>query len=487
MVCGFRSIPEGNSISVAAENIAPFSIPQEVLNFEPPAEAVVARFANGEEERKIHCNIELQPDEQERLQVLRELAWARGRPLFPCLAAAATRYLSRNRGDARKSLKEMLATQDWREAYFRAGPLDDAALAADLAHGIAYLAGRDCFLRPALVIRPARVPPAWYRDKRAAERIVRLLVFCMEYLLRYMVAPGRAEGGVVLLDLGGLSLSQVPMSALTNICTVMSNHYVNRVFRFYVLNVPPAINRVAGMGLRLLTERQRQKLQFVKDSGELRREFALHQLERDLGGERPVLTTFFPFPLQAGPFDAGYAGGPDPSAVPHVHTAIAQAGMQGNIWNPELSVVENTRLEFTEHAEEIFLKCGLQPPDTWRPEELAAPKRLPMLLSPPSRAAAPGQKPPAPDGGPVSMHSDSFKNSGAGEGMDALEPTETTGTSSTAERVTFRSAMGEAIDGEDDHSQDIHSQVLIQESEVALRAWFFCMPSCQSVPTRHWP
>merc|ERR1719221_964076 len=55
----------------------------------------------------------------------------------------------------------------------------------------------------------------------------------------------------------------------------------------------------------MLPHRQSQKMVLSQKCRELQSEFAPHHLERDLGGTRPTLQTFFPFPLQAGPFDAG--------------------------------------------------------------------------------------------------------------------------------------------------------------------------------------
>merc|ERR1719226_351083 len=78
-----------------------------------------------------------------------------------------------------------------------------------------------------------------------------------------------------------------------------------------------------------MTERQRQKVVFVKNVSELRRHFALHQLESDLGGTREVATKFLPFPLLAGPFDAGHAGGPSPCAARREHELRTPEVAQG--------------------------------------------------------------------------------------------------------------------------------------------------------------
>ena len=46
--------------------------------------------------------------------------------------------------------------------------------------------------------------------------------FCIEYLLRYMVVPGRAEGAVAILSLSGLTLAQV--SARHHAC---ASHWID--------------------------------------------------------------------------------------------------------------------------------------------------------------------------------------------------------------------------------------------------------------------
>merc|ERR1711933_131363 len=108
-------------------------------------------------------------------------------------------------------------------------------------------------------------------------RLVRLLVFCIEYMMKYMLLPGRVEGGVVIADMSGLSTTQLPFGPISSILTVMASHYVNRIFKFYAINLPTALKMAAQLGMRFLTPRQRQKLHIVKDVEELKNEFALHQ------------------------------------------------------------------------------------------------------------------------------------------------------------------------------------------------------------------
>eukprot|EP00443_Scrippsiella_acuminata_P032219 CAMPEP_0115333024 /NCGR_PEP_ID=MMETSP0270-20121206/87153_1 /TAXON_ID=71861 /ORGANISM="Scrippsiella trochoidea, Strain CCMP3099" /LENGTH=183 /DNA_ID=CAMNT_0002753905 /DNA_START=23 /DNA_END=571 /DNA_ORIENTATION=- len=178
----------------------------------------------------------------------------------------------------------------------------------------------------------------------------------MEYMMQYMLLPGRVEGGIMLVDMSGLTSSQLSGSfgALTSIISVLANHYANRIFKFYTLNLPMALSMTAQLGLRLLSERQRQKIEIVKDVRDLRQEFALHQLEEDFGGSRPKAEQFFPYPLPAGPFTAGSSEGARPDAIPAVHLALTAECLQGRPWDPALSWEENRRLKFTPAAADIL-------------------------------------------------------------------------------------------------------------------------------------
>lgn len=359
--CGFRTLHEVTPLVVSADHIAPFSLPQEALSYEPPPDKLIATFKNGDKERKIYSNTELANEELELLKELQEAAAQSEVAFYPSLIILATRYLSRTRGDPKKALKLMEETQKWREEYFCEGPITDTTLQDDFRHGIIYFVGRDQDLRPTIVVRANRVPAAWYKEKQV-DKIIRMLIFCLEYMLRYMVVPGRVEGNCVIVDLKGLSAGNVPVSALQQVYSVMSHHYMGRVYKFYICNLSMMLGAVAGVCKSMLTDRQRQKLVFVTNTSELQKDFALHQLEVDLGGSRPLLTTYYPFQLEPGPFDAGYSGGPRKNAVSGVHEALAPSAFVGRIWDPARSPTDNKRLAWSPQASEILEKCGMKKP-----------------------------------------------------------------------------------------------------------------------------
>jgi len=372
VICGFPCCPEPESLRIQADRIAPFTLPVEALSFNPTAEMVVYQFRNGDKERKIHCNVKLTDQEHEQLRLLREEVRRKAVTFMPSIAVMATRFISRARGDIHKALKLMEATNTWRHNFFGNGPVMDTEVMEDMQHGIVYFCGRDNALRPTIVVRATRIPNQWYKEKRI-DKMIRILIFCMEYMIRYMLVPGRIENNCLIVDLKGLTLAQVPLGALSEIYSVMSHHYIGRVFKFYICNLSSTLSTIAGLAKRMLTDRQKQKLVFLDNVTELRKEFALHHLEEDLGGKRPIIDKFFPFPLQAGPFEGGCETGPDDRAVPGAHDVLTPVGARGRLWDPAVSAEENQRLEYVQGARAFFTKQEVTPPPGCTQDEVAEP------------------------------------------------------------------------------------------------------------------
>jgi hypothetical protein len=360
-------VPEPVPISVAQENIAEYSLPAEVFNYRPPPDVVNCHFKNGDCERKIYCNIEVTKKELEQLRQLQEEARKSNVELYPSLSVMATRFLSRARGDAHKALKLMKETQHWRKEYFSPGPVCDREMLDDLRLGIIYFCGRDKDMRPAITVRPQRIPQQWYKEKRT-DKLIRVLIFCMEYMIRYMIVPGKVENNCVIIDLKDVSMGMQNIAQLKEIYSVMSHHYIGRVFKFYICNLSPTLKRIGGWVTSILTDRQKQKLNFVDSVTDLREDFALHQLEEDLGGSRPLDKDFFPFPLPAGPFDAGVDGrGKGGGSHPRGHMLLTADGSRGKLWDTSLSRQANLELDYTPEAYELLKSMDLPvPPECLR-------------------------------------------------------------------------------------------------------------------------
>lgn len=371
MMDGFRTRLEPDCLSVKDEHVSPFTMPIEAFTFVPTQEMVISHFKNGDKERKIYCNMELEKDEQENLKKLQEEALKSEIEFLPSIVIMAGRFLSRARGDPQKAISLMQATQEWRLEYFGAGPVADTEVIENLKTGVVYFCGRDKGMRPTIVCRASRIPNEWYRDKKAGlEKLIRTLIFCMEYMIRYMVVPGRIENNCLIVDLTGLGITGVPFSVLKEIYAVMSSHYIGRVFRFYVVNMSSTLSTIAGWVKGLLTDRQRQKICLLDNLKELHQDFALHQLETDLGGTRPILTEFFPFPMQCAPYDAGVTEGGSQKPFAGIHKVLSENGVRGRLWDPSLSKEDNEALEYTPEAYDFFKRNDLPvPPDCLRQHE----------------------------------------------------------------------------------------------------------------------
>ena len=277
---------------VQPANIARYSLPEECLAYIP--DQAVCRFANGDSERMISCNTELSAQEQAWLQALQKEAAQQQKAFLPSVAVAAVRFLGDAKGDVALALQQMEENQNWRLSYFPK-PIRDVDLLADLKEGAVYFCGRDFALRPALVMRAARVPFSW-----DPSRFARLFMFCMEYFLRYMAVPGRVENICVIIDLQDISYRHLSVPPLMELKEVFTQQNAGRVSCFYVCNMPFLVRALAGVVEAAMTERARQKIRFLSDVSELREDFALNQLEEDLGGTRKLADSFFPFPLPPG-------------------------------------------------------------------------------------------------------------------------------------------------------------------------------------------
>jgi hypothetical protein len=403
---GFLAKKDPVPIEIAEANIAPYSMPQEAFTFKPDDAALMSRFKNNDKERKIHTNIELAKEELDNLKAVQAEASKQGKVYYVSITVMATRYISYARGNVEKAIKLMDETQGWRTEYFGKAPIRDADVIDDLSKGILYFSGRDFSLRPILVVRAVRVPKEWDKDGTGVSRLIKMLVFCMEYLRRYMFLPGIVENIVVIIDLKDLGASQVPVSALKSIYGVLSHHYIVRVFKFYMVNMSWLLKRVTNLVEPILSDRQRQKLNFLDNANQCAQMCAAHQLEKDFGGSADNYTTFFPFPLLPGPFGQGYTGGERSDAVPNCHKALTPEGFRGHIWDASKTAQENAQHEYTEEAEEIFTKCKIPippncprkpPPSAEQPQEQAPAPDEPKQEEAPVPAAAEEPKPSTAD------------------------------------------------------------------------------------------
>lgn len=318
---GFVVMDERALISIRPEKVALFSVPEEALTFEPVAGEYLE---GGLWQRLIACNTELTSLEVGQLECLRAEASAHNVEFLPSIVASAPRYLCECAGNVAMALMQMRLAQEWRLSF---QPVSDTSVEEDLRDGVAYFAGRDKSLRPALILRPGRKPGLLEHSPR----LTRLLVFCVEYFTMFMRVPGRVENIVVILNMA--NLTTLPQGCVPQLQSALGRQPPGLVHRFYVCSMLPAMQASAAGLLAKITHTQRKKVCFVSPA-ELADLFAAHELEQDLGGARPTLTEFFPFPLLPGPY----------STRSGLHELFTPASRRGRLWDPRRSRLENTQL-----------------------------------------------------------------------------------------------------------------------------------------------
>merc|ERR1719515_654056 len=108
----------------------------------------------------------------------------------------------------------------WRRKTF-SQPWVDRDFLSDLNTGCFYFGGRDKALRPLFVARIDRVlRQGWDRD-----RVIRLIIFMLEFERHHLFVPGVCEQHVLLLDLRKVGLLDITSSRtlLAKIASVISS------------------------------------------------------------------------------------------------------------------------------------------------------------------------------------------------------------------------------------------------------------------------
>ncbi|CDI81067.1 Sec14'Sec14, related, partial [Eimeria acervulina] len=208
------------------------------------------------------------------------------------------------------------ATQQWPEALL--GVLESEVYHELRNMGACYWHGRDRRMRPLLVISLQRLQQL-QREAAVEEKVTRLVIFCLEFFLRYLCVAGVVESWCILCDLNGTSISSFPLPLLLRLVQLIQGSYRGRLYRFYILYAPRLFHFIAKPLVSSLPTTTAKKLRVFTNPDdwdqERRTQFAAHQLEKKYGGTAPDISEhWYPFRFFPGPFEpecgAGQNGAP---------------------------------------------------------------------------------------------------------------------------------------------------------------------------------
>jgi len=207
----------------------------------------------------------------------------------------ALRILQHTKFDVLKSVRLVLTCLEERVKRL---PLSESSMMDDLSLGALYWHGRDRKCRPCLVVRIERMSEL-IKDK---ERCVKLVIYVLEYAIRFAMVPGRVENWVVLVDFKNasevVSLYKLPSMCLTAkaIAQTLECVYCCRMVWVKLLNLPGVLSKVVQS---VIPTEKRKKVGVVEDPRrELLEFFEPNQLEERYGGSQPDLDQHETYPFR---------------------------------------------------------------------------------------------------------------------------------------------------------------------------------------------
>ena len=138
--------------------------------------------------------------------------------------------------DFQNTFDTIIEKQKWQNENF---PITiDLNLMEMVESGLFYIHGRDKHLRPIVVLDTTKLMEMKIKGKLSSEILVRLTIFTLEYIKKYMLLDERVENHVIIIDCSGLSMLNTPYSLLKEAIQVIRLLYHCSVHSIYCLNSP---------------------------------------------------------------------------------------------------------------------------------------------------------------------------------------------------------------------------------------------------------
>ncbi|KAH8585039.1 sec14 domain containing [Cryptosporidium sp. chipmunk genotype I] len=293
---------------IVTEKISEYTMPSEILLYNPTEDDIFTKFHVGSSNefkiRQIFLHVDLLEHEEKMLIEFDNFLTENCIKLPEFMKPLILRVLMFNKRRhpntyIPRSMNHLIAMFKWRVSTY---PLSDmeSNLREDLESGMIYWHGRDYCLRPILTIRLSKVNKHF-----PLERFIRLIVFCMEWGMRYLMCPGKVETCLALIDMKGVSLTSFPISTMSEISSLLTNQYSFRLYRMFILHDSLFIQTVWSLMKQFLTDLQQHKIILSRNEIKTQLFKTVHpnQVEEHFGGLQNNRTfPFYPFVFPPGPF-----------------------------------------------------------------------------------------------------------------------------------------------------------------------------------------
>lgn len=212
-------------------------------------------------------------------------------------------------------------------------PISEESVVNDLKKGVMYWHGRDRKCRPMLIWKMSKI------NLLEPEAATRMILFILEYAVRYALVPGRVETWNVIVDLSDTGLSQAGSNGramLRNVTRLLEEVFCGRANCTKIFHLPWVIRAIVNS---LIPEDKRSKVEFVADeniSKVMRELCEPHQLEKQYGGTAPNLEPHECYPFKFFPNVCGADSGGSPPDE-SLHELVDRTFHEGYSWDTSRS------------------------------------------------------------------------------------------------------------------------------------------------------
>ncbi|PSS33869.1 Random slug protein [Actinidia chinensis var. chinensis] len=163
-----------------------------------------------------------------------------------CNYACIERFLKSRGDNVKRAAKQLRACLSWRESIGTDHLIADE-LSAELAEGVAYVAGHDDESRPVMIFRIKQD----YQKFHSQKLFTRLLVFTLEVAIQTM--PRNVEQFVLLFDASFYRSASAFMNMLLATLKIITEYYPGRLHKAFVID-PPSLFSYLWKGVRPFVE-----------------------------------------------------------------------------------------------------------------------------------------------------------------------------------------------------------------------------------------
>lgn len=290
MHCGFIEIP--------SSHVSPFAIDESVLLYEPALDDIVGE---NEHSRVIFNNVAITQEEGEHVEKFLEYLLEKSpiaeksskdetSEIIYLMQSEFLRFLYSAKFDYKEAAS--LTLENYRFRLSDLLPATTDGIEDELRNGYLYWFGRDKKFRPTLIADIFKLQDI------PVEKILKLVVFCFEFFLRYLHVGGRAENYNVIIDCCNKGVVEVPIQMIIKLTEVMHSKYRGRLNKIYLINTPGLINVIMKTLSNVLPKSTFEKMVILKKDFKdvLLTLYNPNQLQNKFGGSSSDLTeNFYPF------------------------------------------------------------------------------------------------------------------------------------------------------------------------------------------------